>query len=237
MGLSKAILLAGLCLVPLFICQSAKADEPAEQPVVTSAEGQPAVKMVNEKILPLINEGYTALARGESDKAIKVLNRALQIDPESITARRYLAYAMVRSRAYTSALKQMQELNKLTEPSPFDWYIFGDAYFGAGAANHALSCYQQSLAQSPGYDAARGGAVKCLAEMGQFSKAMEQVDLGNAQTKDKVVKKYYAALKQGVIDAELYRREAFRGGSTEGVSQQATDEVGHKPILITPGAP
>ncbi len=237
MGLSKAILLAGFCLVPLYFCQSATADQPAEQPVVTSEESQPPVKMVNEKILPMINEGYAALARGESDKAIRVLNKALQVDPESVTARRYLAYAMVRSRAYTSALKQMQELNKLTAPSPFDWYVFGDAYFGAGATNHALSCYQQSLVLSPGYDAARGGAVKCLAEMGQFSRAMEQVDLGNAQAKDKVVKKYYAALKQGVLDAEVYRKESFRGGSTEGVSQQQMDEVGHKPILISPGAP
>jgi len=236
MGLSKAVLLAGLCLVPFSMCHSAAADEAAGQSLVTSDNTQPAVKPVNEKILPMINEGYAALARGESDKAIKVLTRALQVDAESVTARRYLAYAMVRSRAYTSALKQMQELNKLTEPSPFDWYVFGDAYLGAGAVKHALTCYQQSLVLSPGYDAARGGAVKCLAEMGLFSKAMEQVDLGNAQAKDKVVKKYYGALRQGVLDAELYRKESLRTGSTEGVTQQQMEEVGNKPILIGPSS-
>ena len=111
----------------------------------------------NEKILPLINEAYKEIGQGDSAKAVKTLVKALNIDPDSITARRYLAFAMVQVAQYVPALTQMQKLSKITPMNAFDWYVFGEAYAGAGALSHSQSCYQQALAISPAYHAARGG--------------------------------------------------------------------------------
>lgn len=235
MGLSNGARAASLvsCLVAALQVglPALAADELVES---SAAPAAAPVKVVNEKILPLVNEAYKSLGKGESEKAIKTLQKALLIDPDSVTARRYLAYALVTSGAHTDALKQMQELSKLTASNPFDWYIFGEAYFGAGHNKHALTCYMRSLNLSPSYHAARGGAVKVLAGMGQFQKALDQVQLGSVYATDPVVKKYYVSLRQGVIDAEAFRHESAQYGSRDGMTQEAMEEHGSKPIVINP---
>ncbi len=209
--------------------ESAAVNTPAE-----AADDEQPVKAVNEKILPLINDAYKDLNKGEATKAVKTLNKALTIDPDSITARRYLAFALVQSNSYVQGLSQMQKLSKITPMNAFDWYVFGEAYAGAGGLEHSLSCYQQALALTPGYHAARGGAVKALVKQGQFGKAIEQVDKGSTFATDKVVKKYYATLRQGVLDAELYQKDAARLGSNQGVTQEQMEEQASKPVLINP---
>lgn len=238
MGLSNATvtvaLVSGLVASQLALpLKVSAADDLIDQ---GSASGATPVKVVNEKLLPLVNEAYKSLGKGEAEKAIKTLHKALTIDPDSITARRYLAYALVTSGSYTDALKQMQELSKLTASNPFDWYIFGEAYFGAGHMKHALTCYMRSLNMSPSYHAARGGAVKVLARMSAFQKALDQVNIGSVYATDPVVKKYYASLRQGVLDAELYRNQTAQAGTQEGFTQENLEEHGSKPIVINPSS-
>ncbi len=211
---------------------NATADTEVEQDAEDTA--QPAVKAVNAKILPLIVEAYNELSRGEAAKAIKTLNKALTIDRDSITARRYLAFALVQNASYVQGLSQMQKLSKITPMNAFDWYVFGEAYAGANGPDHALRCYQQALSISPAYHAARGGAVKILVKQRHFVQAMEQVDKGTALAENKVVKKYYATLRQGVLDAELYQKDSARLGSNQGVSQEQMEEQASKPVLINP---
>lgn len=244
MALSKArsIAVSGLGLglalsAILSICSSAQALAADETPSANQADAdddQQPVKAVNEKILPLIIDAYNDLGKGEASKAVKTLNKALTIDPDSITARRYLAFALVQTNSYVQGLSQMQKLSKITPMNAFDWYIFGEAYAGAGSSGHSLSCYQQALAISPGYHAARGGAVKALVKQGQFGKAIELVDKGSAFATDKVVKKYYASLRQGVLDAELYQKDSARLGSNLGMTQEQMEEQASKPVLINP---
>ena len=231
MGLSNATLSAALIAIAFQISMPSqcRADDLIES---TATPAAAPVKVVNEKILPLVNEAYKSLGKGESEKAIKTLTKALAIDPGSVTAKRYLAYALVTSGNYTEALKQMQELSKLTAANPFDWYIFGEAYFGAGHMKHALTCYMRSLTMSPSYHAARGGAVKVLAGMGAFQKALDQVNLGSVYATEPVVKKYYTSLREGVVDAELYRRQTAQAGTQDGFSQPELEEHGSKPIVI-----
>ena len=198
------------------------------------ADDEKVVKAVNEKILPLIVDAYNDLSRGDAAKAIKTLNKALKIDPDSITARRYLAFALVQNTSYVMGLNQMQKLSKITPMNAFDWYVFGEAYSGANSLDHALRCYQQALTFAPAYHAARGGAVKTLVKQKQFVQAMDQVDKGNKLAENNVVKKYYATLRQGVLDAELYQKESNRLGTTQGVTQELMDEQASKPVLINP---
>jgi tetratricopeptide (TPR) repeat protein len=241
MGLSKAVSItkSALTLTAILSVLSTNYALAAEEAASANKEddtedSKPAVKAVNEKILPLINDAYKEIGRGESAKAVKTLVKALNIDPDSITARRYLAFAMVQAAQYVPALTQMQKLSKITPMNAFDWYVFGEAYAGAGALSHSQSCYQQALAISPGYHAARGGAVKALVKEGLFTQALQEADKGVPYATDKVVKKYYAALRQGVLDAQTYQKDAARLGSTQGVSQEQMEEQASKPVLINP---
>ncbi|MBP9808291.1 hypothetical protein KBF38_08275 [bacterium] len=241
MALSKAVSIAtsALALSAVLSClninQGWAADETqSDDKVAESDNSQPAAKAVNEKILPLINDAYKEIGRGEAAKAVKTLVKALNIDPNSITARRYLAFALVQSKSYVPALTQMQKLNKITPMNAFDWYVFGEAYAGAGATDHSLSCYEQALSITPAYHAARGGSVKALVKKGLFAQALQQADKGAPYATDNVVKKYYASLRQGVLDAETYQKESARLGSAEGVTQEQMDEQASKPVLINP---
>ncbi|MDP3507739.1 MAG: hypothetical protein Q8T09_07085 [Candidatus Melainabacteria bacterium] len=240
MALSKAVSIAASALALSVIWSFTMGQAWAAEETVTAgkdaeSEGsEPAVKAVNEKILPLINDAYKEIGSGEAAKAVKTLVKALNIDPNSITARRYLAFALVQSKSYVPALTQMQKLSKITPMNAFDWYVFGEAYAGAGAVDHSLSCYEQALAITPAYHAARGGSVKALVRKGLFAQALQQADKGVPYATDQVVKKYYASLRQGVLDAETYQKESARFGSSQGVSQEMMDEQASKPVLINP---
>lgn len=233
-AMSALALSAILSFLPIYQtqAQALAADEAADEKVDDT--DKPVAKAVNEKILPLINDAYREIGRGEASKAVKTLVKALTIDPDSITARRYLAFAMVQTKSYVPALSQMQKLNKITPMNAFDWYVFGEAYAGAGAVDHSLSCYEQALMITPAYHAARGGAVKALVKKGLFAQALQEADKGVPYASDSVVKKYYAALRQGVRDAETYQRDSVRLGSTQGVSQELMEEQASKPVLINP---
>ena len=95
-------------------------------PVTTANINQ---RVVSDKIAPLLSQGYALIGQGNYDKAIEVLQKALKLDKDSITARRYLAYALVRKGQAKQAIGEMQKVSKQTTPNSFDWYIFGDAYY------------------------------------------------------------------------------------------------------------
>jgi predicted Zn-dependent protease len=203
-AMSALALSAILSFLPIYQTQALAADAAADEKVDDA--DKPAAKAVNEKILPLINDAYKEIGRGEASKAVKTLVKALTIDPDSITARRYLAFAMVQAKSYVPALSQMQKLSKITPMNAFDWYVFGEAYSGAGA----------------------------VVKKGLFAQALQQADKGVPYATDSVVKKYYASLRQGVLDAETYQKDSVRLGSTQGVGQELMEEQASKPVLINP---
>jgi tetratricopeptide (TPR) repeat protein len=203
----------------------------------TSVKIGPATRPVNEKILPLIKEGYLDLSKGSYDKAIKVLKKALSLDKEAISARRYLAYALIQTGHAQEALAQMMTVSKLVPPNAFDFYLFAASYYAAGGVKEARDCYNEALRQNPGYDAARAGLVKTLAHEHNFEEALSNVQQGLQLTKDEAVKKYYTSLGKAVSEAQSYQQQAANGSMMPGnitsqSSQTGGDSVKSQPLII-----
>ncbi|MBL0188617.1 MAG: tetratricopeptide repeat protein [Candidatus Obscuribacter sp.] len=221
----------GLALV--FSCNSqtmAQTSETKATEVKSDSANQ--LKPVNEKILPLINAGYYQIGKGQYDKAVQTLEKAVKSDKDSVSARRYLAFAQVMQGSNMEALKSMQVLSKMVVPRSLDWYIFGQAYLGAGGPKHAKACFNQALTYSPDYDAARGGLIRALVATGEFDEAVTAIQEGLGRSKTTDVKKYYATLYSLV----MARKQAAENPDTTTQSEIYTPQQGEDegPILIKP---
>lgn len=204
-----------------------------EAKTTASSEQNPALKPVNEKILPLLNNGYELLSKGQYDKATQVLEKAVKADGESISARRYLAFAQVRNGDNLKALSNLQALSRLVTPGALDWYVFGEAYMGAGGLQHAKSCFNQALTFSPDYAAARGGLVKSQIRLKEFDEALSTVQDGINKTRDPQIRKYFSALYQNAAaQKEAARRALITSPVPESSTTATQEETG--PVLIKP---
>lgn len=217
----------------IFTCNSQALAQTSEvKSTEVKTETTSTLKPVNEKILPLINLGYDLIGKGQYDKAVQTLEKAVKADKDSVSARRYLAFAQVMQGSSLEALKSMQILSKMAVPRALDWYIFGQAYLGAGGPKHAKACFTQALTYSPNYDAARGGLIRALVASGDFDGAVSAVQEGLAQSKSSDVKKYYSTM-YSLVMAQKQASENT-GVTTQGdtpTPQQSEDEG---PILIKP---
>jgi tetratricopeptide (TPR) repeat protein len=228
-----------LCAVP-----DALAEDAAQKP---TTQAQPATAMppnqrlVSTELANLLKNAYDHLTKNEYDSAVKILKKALVLDKDSLTAKRYLAYALVRKGQAKEALAQMQSVSKQITPNSFDWFIFGDAYYEAGGLEHAGSCFKEALNQTPAYDAARGGLVKTLVKQNQFNEAVAQVQEGLRYAKEKNVKNYYAALYQGVNQAQTSSQQGTTNTAEAARRLQLEEstrvEKASKPVLIAPTTP
>lgn len=198
-----------------------------------SSEQNPALKPVNEKILPLLNNGYELLSKGQYEKATQVLEKAVKADGDSISARRYLAFAQVRNGDNLKALSNLQALSRLVTPGALDWYVFGEAYMGAGGLQHAKSCFNQALTFSPDYAAARGGLVKSQIKLKEFDEALSTVQDGINKTRDPQIRRYFSALYQNAAaQKEAARRALMTSPVPESTGTTSQEETG--PVLIKP---
>ena len=190
-----------------------------------------ATRPVNEKILPFIKEGYAFLQKNENVKAIKVLRKAIAMDKECISGRRYLAYALVKEKDYKGALEELQKVSKLVTPNAFDFYLFGEAYYGANGTKQAQDCYSEALHQNQKYDAARVGLVKTFARENKFEDAFNTLQEGVQNANDAAVKRYYASLTKAVTEAQAASR------AQPGIPQStdpANNQVGSTAVKTVP---
>jgi tetratricopeptide (TPR) repeat protein len=187
---------------------------------------------VNAKVLPLIKEGYADLSKGANDKAIKILRKACTIDPECISGRRYLAYALVKQHEYKPALIELQKVSKLVPPNAFDFYLFGEAYYGANGMKQAHDCYNEALNQNKAYAAARVGLVKTFARQNKFEEAFNTLQEGMQSTNDEAVKKYYASLTKAVTEAQAESKAPTALVPATANTQIGSDAVKSAPVVL-----
>lgn len=158
---------------------------------------------ISEDLYKHLKIGYEEVQKGLYDRAVKDFCNAVRTDRDSVTARRYLAYALVKCGVPDLAMKQLSLVGKMTPPTAFDLYLYGEAYFAAGDYKHALSSFQKCLALVPDFDAARGGLIKSLALRGEFNQATNECLTGLNQAKDAPAKKYYQAMLKRVREVAM----------------------------------
>gem|GEM_PF-4161077 len=199
-----------------------------------AAANTAAAKPINEKTYPYIKEGYSYLSKGSYDKAIKVLRKAAAEDKQCITARRYLAYALIQKGQAKEALNVMTAVSKMVPANSFDFYLFGAAYYAAGGTKQAKDCYNEALRQNPNYDAARAGLICSLAKQHNYEEALNAVQQGLQLTSDAATKRYYNSLTKAVIQAQAYQQQLSNDSMMPGSIGSASTQVGGDSVKTAP---
>lgn len=171
----------------------------------------------------LIAKAYGQMKREEFVPAIRTLVSALKLDQDSLTARRYLAYALLRAGEPENALTQLILITRLAIPNAFDWYTFGEVYLAAGSYKQAEEAFKDALVKNPHMDGARGGLIKTFAQTGQYDKAMQLISQGYSQSRFSESKDYYRRLL-------AYVNEQRRSPQTSAVIAQAS---GTSSVVVT----
>jgi tetratricopeptide (TPR) repeat protein len=173
--------------------QAAIAKETAQAASAAQAKETENLKK-NPALLATLQNSYTCLSKGQFDKALKMLVAAVKKDKDSITARRYLAYALLKTGSPQQAIEQLLFVAKMIQPSAFDWYTFGESYLSSGDYHMAQESFQDALKINAQYDAARGGLVQSLAGLQNYDEALKTCLEGLRGTQSTAAKTYYQKL-------------------------------------------
>src|SRR5277367_1575839 len=84
-----------------------------------SAESPSPAKVT---VYPLVKEGYDELQKGSYMDAVQSLCQAVILDRDDVSARRYLALALIKADNADRALEQMGLVGRLAQPSAFDYF-------------------------------------------------------------------------------------------------------------------
>ena len=146
-----------LCIATILNCQA------AEEPRAISAE-----------LAPLLEKAYNELKEGKNSNAVKTLDKAIKLDEESITTRRYSAYALIMDNQPKNALKQLDFIvKKIKKPTYFEWCTYGEAYLKARAGEQARTCFENALLIAPTSTYVKSGLVRAKAITGNLDDALE----------------------------------------------------------------
>ncbi len=151
----------------------------------------------------LVKQGYWQIQKGLYPEAVKTLCQAAQADRNSVVPRRYLALALIRAGSGQAAIDQLNLIGKMGPASPFDQYLYGEAYYDLERFTEAKDAYQQAVTAQGNFDAARGGLIKSLVKLNQFDQAKATCLQGLKQAKTEETKKYYQAIFENVQEISL----------------------------------
>ncbi len=160
-----------------------------------------AAKTIDAELASSLEKGYKELSTGDFGKAVDILSAAVKKDPDSVTARRYLAYALVKQGNSLAAIDQLNAITKLIKPTYFEWCTYGEAYLKAGALDQAASCYKAAIALAPKADYAKSGLIRVSMQGKKYEEAMNLAKDGMKEAPNAEIYEYYKKLYAGVLAA------------------------------------
>ncbi|MBA3992599.1 MAG: hypothetical protein C0469_03670 [Cyanobacteria bacterium DS2.3.42] len=165
--------------------------KPVRQNIVSNTVGQ------------LLQKGYEQMRKGNYELAVRILASAVKADPDSVSARRYLAFALMRNGSLHDAIYQLLIIQRMAKATPFDNYTLGEAYAKMGKLAEAEACFKEALKVNPNYDPARASLIKSLASTGKYDEAFSECLTGYKAAKTEMLTKYYRILYQHVQEQKL----------------------------------
>ncbi len=113
-----------------------------------SSEGKPAT---------LLRKSYAQMIEGEYRDAVDTQIQAVKADRDSINARRYLSYSLLKIGASDEAMQQLHNLLAMTKATPLDMCMCGEACLQSGRLGYAEAWFKEALAADPNMESARAG--------------------------------------------------------------------------------
>ncbi|MBY0546864.1 MAG: tetratricopeptide repeat protein [Candidatus Obscuribacterales bacterium] len=132
-----------------------------------------------------VDSGYKALQAGDDASAVRLLNKAVQADPNNATARKYLAYAHLHSGSMDKAVAQFQAWNYLQPIPPSEMFLFGRTLMKAGKYAQAAQVFDDLVNADPGNSSARVQLIKAFSLAGQTERARSICLKSMSEAKDK----------------------------------------------------
>lgn len=167
-------------------------------------------KAISAELAPILEKGYNQLKDGNNTNAVSTLKDAIKVDKDSITARRYLAYALIKDKHPVDAIKQLNLIvNKLNKPTYFEWCTFGEAYLAAGGVQQAQNCFEQAKKIAPSSHYVKSGLIRTSVKSGQYQDALGLAKEGMKNSKNPETYDYFKNLYMKVRMIEL-----AKGGSS-----------------------
>lgn len=189
-------------------------------------------KAISAELAPLLEKGYNQMKEGKYSGAVKTLTEAVKLDGDSITARRYLAFALVRDGQPLNSIKQMNLIVKQIKPTYFEWCTFGEAYLAAGGISQAQNCYEQALKVAPTSSYARSGLIRANVKSGNYNEALVIAEEGMKGSKDNDSYDYFKKLYAGVRSHMLASGSGGAAPMSVPESDTASDEPLDKAALL-----
>ena len=118
-------------------------------------ESKKTPKKVEEQFGPNFRRGTELLHRGEAEKAIKLLQRAHQIEPESIDSLVNLGGAYILRKKFNKAVALLEPASLQYPDHAMIWINLGAAYLGnpilanRAAQLKAIAAFKQALSLNP----------------------------------------------------------------------------------------
>jgi len=195
-----------------------------------------AAKTIDAELAASLDKGYKELSKGDYNKAVSILTAAVKQDPDSISARRYLAFALVKQGNSLAAIDQLNAITKLVKPTYFEWCTYGEAYLKANALDQAASCYKAAISLAPKADYAKSGLIRVSIQGKKYEEAMNLAKDSMKEAPNPQIYDYYKKLYAGILAASAAPQ---LGGPVQGAvasgTPTSTTTSGGVPVM--PGAP
>jgi len=178
------------------------------------ARPQPNARIVSATVGQYLQKGYEQMRKGNYEAAVRTLAAAVTADPDSVSARRYLAFALLRNGSLQEAMYQLIVIQKMAKATPFDNYTLGEAYAKMGRMKDAEACFRDALKANPNYDPARASLIKTLSSVGKYDDAFSECLTGYKAAKTEMLSRYYRILYQNVQEQKLSLRRIQEATTT-----------------------
>jgi tetratricopeptide (TPR) repeat protein len=135
------------------------------------ASGAGSSAKLDSKPGALLRKSYSQMVEGDYREAVDTQVMAEKADRDSVTARRYLSYSLLKLGASDEAMGQLKHLLSMTRATPIDMCMCGEALLQAGRLNHAEKWFKEALSADPSMNCARVGLSNVSAKRKMIASA------------------------------------------------------------------
>lgn len=103
----------------------------------------------------LLQNGIKAVQQNRPDKAIPMLEQAVQLNPESFDALFWLGAAYSLAQRWEEAANCFEQAKEIRPTVASVWYNLGVVYWRMGRTGDAIDCFEATLQIEPNHEGAK----------------------------------------------------------------------------------